>query len=174
MKKILNWKIILVGLFLPLLVLVSVVPAEAQSGRGSRLCYSTDGLEINVDITDIVGTLFGTNLDIEIGNRCRALGGQWGGVMPQYVGPGRSNAPVQDVNDALGVLVGIIKLAQIVFWVLTVGFGLYAAYLYLFSAGNKESAAQARRVFVYTIIAAILAVLAYAVPGVIDVWLTGS
>jgi len=83
------------------------------------------------------------------------------------------DSPIRDVNDALGILVSVIELAQVVFWILTVGFGLYGAYLYLFATGSKESAAQARRVFIYTAIAALLGIIAYGLPGIIEGFVFG-
>jgi hypothetical protein len=118
------------------------------------------------------GTLIIPGLVISYGN-CGQYGGSWQGPIPQYIGPGGSNAPIQDVNEVFAVLIGVIKIAQIVFWILAVAFGLYAAYLYLFAAGNKENAAKARRVLLYTVIAIILAIVAYSIPTVIDRFLTG-
>ncbi|MEK7093735.1 MAG: hypothetical protein AAB903_00130 [Patescibacteria group bacterium] len=92
---------------------------------------------------------------------------------PRGVVPPSEGQPINDVNDALYILVSVIELAQIVFWILTVGFGLYGAYLYLFSGGNTEKAAQARKVFIYAIVAGLLGVIAYGIPGIVEGFVFG-
>ncbi|MEK7187645.1 MAG: hypothetical protein AAB691_02210 [Patescibacteria group bacterium] len=81
--------------------------------------------------------------------------------------------PVNDVFTMLGVLTSVIELAQIIFWILTVGFGLYGSYLYLFAAGNAEKAIQARKVFLYAVIAGVLAILSYSIPGIVESFVLG-
>lgn len=86
---------------------------------------------------------------------------------PRFSPPPTGNAPIDTVNDALGIFVAVIDLAQIVFWISAAGFGLYAAYLYLFAAGNKETITKGRNMLVYTAVAIVLAIVAYGLPGIV-------
>jgi hypothetical protein len=89
-----------------------------------------------------------------------------GAPFPRSTRPPASG-PVTDLGSALSILLYIVNLAQIVFWIMTVGFALYGAYLYLFAVGDKESAAKARKVFIYAVIAALLSIVAYGIPGIV-------
>lgn len=152
-----------------LIVITTSVPmfAEAQfrSRPGeSRACFGVGGT-----IIDISGLpcFLGVCVQADLEEGCRRLGGTYG-VMPQYTGPARTNAPIQEVDDFLQILADLIRLAQMVFWIFAVGFGLYAAYLYLFSGGSKESVSQAHKMLIYTAVASLVAILAYGIPSIID------
>ncbi|MEK7187646.1 MAG: hypothetical protein AAB691_02215 [Patescibacteria group bacterium] len=158
--------------FLLVVVVFGFFPHFADARRDeSNICFGVGDVVIDLNLP----CLFGGKvcLDADLANECQRLGGRWSAVMPQYIGPGDTNGPVEDVETFLDLLVWFIKFFQIVFWVLTVGFGLYAAYLYLFAAGSSEKAAQARRVLGYTVIAAVVSVIAYSIPSVIDSFLAG-
>ncbi|MEK7093736.1 MAG: hypothetical protein AAB903_00135 [Patescibacteria group bacterium] len=162
-----------ITLSLSILLLVFLVSVPDTLARGarpgeSRVCIGSGDVVIQLTLPCLQIGSAEICADADFAEECRRLGGRWGGVLPQYISPGRTNAPIQDVNSALQILVWFIRLAQIVFWILTVAFGLYAAYLYLFSGGSKEQVTQARRVLMYTVIAGIVSVIAYAIPGVID------
>ncbi|MEK7187644.1 MAG: hypothetical protein AAB691_02205 [Patescibacteria group bacterium] len=88
---------------------------------------------------------------------------------PRFTGPpaDAGGAPIKTVNEALGIIVAVIDLAQVVFWILAAGFGLYAAYLYLFARGDKESVTTARRMLVYTAVSILVALIAYGIPSII-------
>ena len=95
-----------------------------------------------------------------------------GAPYPHGVTP-PAGGPINDVSSFLYILVSLIQFAEAVFWILTVGFGLYGAYLYLFAAGNSEQAAKARKVFIYAAIAALLAIVAYGIPGIVNSFIFG-
>jgi hypothetical protein len=110
------------------------------------------------------------------GNQSGGNGGileRFGNYYPQIRPPGQGAGPVETIGGVLGIFMAVVNLAEVVFWILAVGFGLYGAYLYLFAAGDKESAAKARKVFIYAVIAAILAILAYGVPGIVSSFVAG-
>lgn len=86
---------------------------------------------------------------------------------PTFSDPPRGNAPITSVNDSLNIIVNIIDFAQVAFFILAAGFGLYGAYLYLFSQGNKESVTQAKNMFIYTAVAIFVALIAYGIPSII-------
>ena len=86
---------------------------------------------------------------------------------PRFSAPVTGNAPITSVNDAVGILVSVIDLAQVVFWITAAGFGLYGAYLYLFSQGSKESIGKAKNMMIYTVVAIILAIVAYGLPSIV-------
>lgn len=84
-----------------------------------------------------------------------------------------AGGPISDVESFLYILTALIQFAEAVFWILAVGFGLYGAYLYLFSQGSSEKAGQARKVFIYAAIASLLAIVAYGVPGLVQSFVLG-
>ena len=86
---------------------------------------------------------------------------------PRFNPPPTGGAPLTSVNDAVGILVSVIDLAQVVFWISAAGFGLYGAYLYLFSQGSKESICKAKNMMIYTVVAIILAIVAYCLPSIV-------
>lgn len=160
-----------IGLSVSLLLIVITTFAPISAGAisrsrpgESRVCFG-----VGNTIIDLSGLpcFAGICLQADLEDGCRRLGGTYG-VMPQYTGPARTNAPVQDVNDFLQILTDLVRLAQMVFWIFAVGFGLYAAYLYLFSGGSKESVSQAHKMLIYTAVASLVAILAYGIPGIID------
>ncbi len=81
--------------------------------------------------------------------------------------------PISDVDSFLYILTAIIEFAEAIFWILAVGFGLYGAYLYLFSQGNSEKAGQARKIFIYAAIASLLAIVSYGIPGLVESFVLG-
>lgn len=92
---------------------------------------------------------------------------------PGFQPPPRTNVgPVTRVDSALGVLVRVVDFAQVAFWIVAAGFGLYAAYLYLFSQGDKEAINKAKKMLLYTIVASALAIIAYGIPAIIYNFLT--
>ncbi len=86
---------------------------------------------------------------------------------PTFSDPPRGNAPITSVNDSLNIIVNIIDFAQVAFFILAAGFGLYGAYLYLFSQGNKESVTQAKNMFIYMAVAIFVAIIAYGIPSIV-------
>lgn len=170
---IFNKKFIYVGL-VGLFVLSIVAPFGVgatylgnQPGR-SNVCFDVAGNPININLPSF--SIGGSQIDINaaFSNECRRLGGTVSAVAPQYIGPGQSNAPVNSLQQFLDLLVWFVQLFQAVFWILTVGFGLYAAYLYLFSGGSKEAVSKAHRTLIYAVVAGIVSILAYAIPGIVD------
>lgn len=81
--------------------------------------------------------------------------------------------PINDVSSFLYILTRAIEFAQVIFWILAVGFGLYSAYLYLFSGGNTEKVSQAQKMLIYTAVACLLAIVAYGLPGIVEGFVFG-
>lgn len=103
------------------------------------------------------------------GNNTRSSGGS--SFTPQYPTsrlPEGGNAPITSVGQTLDVVVNILNFAQAVFWILAAGFGLYGAYLYLFSQGSKESVTQAKNMMVYTVVAVVVAIISYGIPAIVN------
>jgi len=91
---------------------------------------------------------------------------------PNVVVPG-GNSPIQSVEEGMEVFVAIVEWAQVLFWILAVGFGLYAAYLYLTSSGEPDKVKKAGKQLIYTVVAIALALLALSLPAIISDFLYG-
>ena len=92
---------------------------------------------------------------------------------PDYKNPGGGGSPITSVDTALARFVDIVDIFQVVFWILTAAFGIYAAYLYLTSSGDPEKTKTARNTLIYTAVAAALAIIAYGIPKIVDSFLGG-
>lgn len=94
------------------------------------------------------------------------------GLYPQNTPPPAAG-PIKYPIEALGMLVEIIVYLQLFFWFLAVIFGLYAAYLYLFSRGDPEKLKQAKNLLIYTVVSIVLAVVALSLPSLIASFIYG-
>lgn len=123
------------------------------------------------------GNVYGSAIDCSTscGGVCASVPGGGGssggsGFTPRYPTsrlPEGGNAPVTNAGQVLDVVVNMLNFAQAVFWVMAAGFGLYGAYLYLFSQGNKESVTQAKNMFIYMAVAIFVAIIAYGIPSIV-------
>lgn len=84
------------------------------------------------------------------------------GTVPPCVG-----CPLTNVSQVVSLITGIVNQMQIVFWTVAAGSGLYAAFLFIRGGSNTESLKQAKNQILYTVIAVILGVLAYGIPGIV-------
>jgi len=92
---------------------------------------------------------------------------QFGAPSPQRP-PGTENLSFETISGALCTLVAWIFTLLIV---LTVIFILYAAYLYLTSAGDEEKIKKANHQLLYAAIAVIVAILSRGLPTLVSLFL---
>jgi len=94
------------------------------------------------------------------------------GINPPPVQYG--NAPITSLSGAQQSLANIVNWVIVIFWILTVLFLIWAAVLYLTAAGNEEKIKEARQRVIYAIIAAVIALLANGLSGIVVNLLKGQ
>jgi len=60
------------------------------------------------------------------------------------------------------------------FWVAAVISGVYAAYLYLTGGSKPDNISKASRQLIYTVIAVLVAILAFVLPNILESFVTQS
>lgn len=75
---------------------------------------------------------------------------------------------VNSVTGIQGWILGVVKLLTWLFWIIAVLMIFYAAYLYLTSAGDEDKNKKAKQQFLYAIIAIAIALVATAVPSIVQ------
>jgi len=90
------------------------------------------------------------------------------------INPTYGNAPVTSLSGAQQTLTNIVNWVVIIFWILTVLFLVWAAVLYLTAAGNEEKIKEARQRVIYAVIAAVIALLANGLSGIVVNLLKGQ
>ncbi len=72
---------------------------------------------------------------------------------------------ITSFNGILAILVTILGYVQALFWIAAVFTGLYAAFMYLTAGGEGEKISKANQMLIYTVVAVIVAVIAYSIPA---------
>lgn len=73
-------------------------------------------------------------------------------------------------STVIEVIVNLVNWFAWFFSATSVGMGLYAAFLYLTSAGDPEKAKKATGVFVFTIIGVAVAILAFSIISIVEIF----
>ena len=93
-----------------------------------------------------------------------------GAVFAQVPGtpnPDFGTKPTLDsVVEANSLFVSYVGYAVNLFWVMTVLFGIFAAFKYLTAKGDPKAAESAKQMVIYTVIAACVALLATVVKQI--------
>ncbi|MCR4322589.1 MAG: pilin [Candidatus Azambacteria bacterium] len=141
---------VLMVLWASFLLLTSLgQPAKLVQAR-SMLVYAIVGAVILIMAAPLV-SLVGS-----------ALGG---GVTDQSCNPATATA------TAIGVLVNIINWFSWMLAILSVAMGLYAGFLYMTAAGEPQKVSTANNVLVYTVIGVVVAILAFSIKAIIDIFI---
>lgn len=83
-----------------------------------------------------------------------------------------AGAQPEDIEGVIRVLENVLRDVSKIFWILAVGFILYAGFLFFTGADNPEQVKKARAQLLYTVIAIVVALLATALPALIKSILT--
>jgi len=87
----------------------------------------------------------------------------------EYVGPNAPDTELpQDIDSLLVAFIILLGWLQVFFWILAVAMGVYAAYLYLTSAGDPGRVSKASQVLIYVVVAVVVAIIAYVLPVMIE------
>ena len=73
---------------------------------------------------------------------------------------------LDSVTEATGLFNTYVGYAINLFWVLTVLFGIFAAFKYLTAKGDPKAAESAKQMVIYTVIAACVALLATVIQTI--------
>jgi hypothetical protein len=82
--------------------------------------------------------------------------------------PTAGNAPITRVEEGISLLRQVLIWIATVFWILAVLFILLAAFQYLLAKGDPEKANKAKDSLKYAIYAIAIALLANALPAIVD------
>ena len=72
------------------------------------------------------------------------------------------------LDAILGNLESILGYVSVAFWILAIGFILYAAFLYLTAAGSDDRLKTAKKQLWYAVIAVAIALMATTIPTLIQ------
>jgi hypothetical protein len=87
--------------------------------------------------------------------------------VPGSIDPNLGTKPGTDsIVEINSLFVQYVQYAVNLFWVLTVLFGLFAAFKYLTAKGDPKAAEGAKQMVIYTVIAACVALLATVVKQI--------
>ena len=87
--------------------------------------------------------------------------------VPSDINPDLGTTPSTDTfSEANNLFVNYVQYAINLFWVITVLFGIYAAFKYLTAKGDPKAAESAKQMVIYTVIAACVALLATVVKQI--------
>lgn len=93
-------------------------------------------------------------------------------TLPGGCGPTTGN--ITSVNQIFDLINRIVGYIQALFWIVATVFIFYAAYLYLTAAGDPEAVGKARDQLIYAVVAMAVALLAFAIPTIIQSFLGGQ
>lgn len=79
--------------------------------------------------------------------------------------------PANATTNALTVLANIINWFSWLLAILSVAMGLYAGFLYMTAKGEPQKVATANNVLVYTVIGVVVAILAFSIKAIINVFI---
>lgn len=88
--------------------------------------------------------------------------------------PGSAGAQPKDINGVVSVLENILFNVSRIFWIVAVGFTLYAGFLYFTAADNPERLKKAQQQLLYTVIAIAIALMATVIPTLVENILGGK
>lgn len=81
---------------------------------------------------------------------------------------------ITSVNQIFDLINRIVGYIQALFWIGATVFIFYAAYLYLTAAGDPEKVGAARSQLIYAVVAMAVALIAFAIPTIIQSFLGGQ
>jgi hypothetical protein len=141
---------VLMVLYASFLLLTSVgEPAKFSQAR-SMILYTMIGaivLIMAVPLVSLVGSAMG------------------GGITTSECNPANAT------TNALAVLANIINWFSWLLAILSVAMGLYAGFLYITGRGEPQKIATAGNVLLYTVIGVVVAILAFSIKTILDVFI---
>lgn len=81
-------------------------------------------------------------------------------------------APIENLGDVGGLVSTIVNWMIGIFWIITVAFLIWAAFLYLTAGGEEEKLNEAKSRVIYALIAAAIALLSTGIQAIVRNLLT--
>jgi hypothetical protein len=79
-----------------------------------------------------------------------------------------STPPITNITQVQNVANKIVSYVGAFFWIAAVASGLYSAFLYMTSQGSPEKLGKAGKSLLYTVVACVVAIMAYGIPALVD------
>ena len=83
-------------------------------------------------------------------------------------------APITSLGDLQTTITNIVNWVIVVFWIVAVGFMIWAAFTYLTAAGDEDKLGEAKNRLIYALVAAAVALLSGGIKGIATNLLTGT
>ena len=83
-------------------------------------------------------------------------------------------APITSLGGVQTSITAIVNWMIIVFWVVAVGFMIWAAFTYLTANGEEEKIGEAKQRLIYALVAAAIALLSGGIKGIVTSVLSGT
>src|SRR3989344_5808582 len=83
-------------------------------------------------------------------------------------------APITSLGDLQTTITNIVNWVIVVFWIVAVGFMIWAAFTYLTAAGDEDKLGEAKNRLIYALVAAAVALLSGGIQGIATNLLTGN
>lgn len=87
---------------------------------------------------------------------------------------GGAASPITTTGQAKSTLINLITWMMGIFWILTVAFLIWAAFLFLTAGGEEEKITKAKRTILYAVIAGVVATVATAIDIIVYNLLKGQ
>ncbi len=95
-------------------------------------------------------------------------------VIPMIAGAQIPNtAPITSLGGAQTTITNIVNFMITLFWIIVVGFLIWAAVTYLTAQGDEEKVGTAKKRLVYALIAAAIALLSTGIQAIVTSLLQG-
>lgn len=85
-----------------------------------------------------------------------------------------SASPITSISDVQNTLINWDNWLISIFWILTVGMLVWAAILYLTAGDSDEKVGKAKKIILYAVIAAVIALLATSLSPIVSNVLQGK
>jgi len=85
--------------------------------------------------------------------------------------PSTADAPIKDFDGIIGLLEKAVTWLYTIFFILAVGFILWAAFLYLTAGEDSSKVDKAKKQLINAVIAIVIALVASGVAGIIDTFI---
>ncbi len=85
-----------------------------------------------------------------------------------------TSAPISSLADVQDTITAVVNIAITIFWIVAVGFMIWAAFTYLTAAGDEDKLEEAKNRLIYALVAAAVALLSGGIKAIAGNLLVGS
>jgi len=77
-----------------------------------------------------------------------------------------ANAPIQNTDDLIAIILGLVNWVAWFVALVAVLFGLYAGILFITAGGDDEKLTKAKNILLYSIVGIVVAILAFSIVAI--------